>query len=107
MPSTDSGISGAGRLYYENPVLQIVGREYSSLADLQKSLSQLGFNDGSVLLKLSFSASSIPLEQAQEEVEKYFKSLDDESIDSQGAHSAAVGGQGSAPDLSQQTHTEG
>ena len=85
VPSLANGESGAGRLYYESPVLHILGRDYSSLADLQKSLSQLGFNDGSVLLKLSFRASTIPLEHAQKEIEDYFKSLEgDDSNDQVG-----------------------
>ena len=79
VPSMDNGDYGAGRLYYETPVLQIMGREYSSLTELQKTLGQLGFNDGTVLLKLSFRTTSSPLEQAQKEIEDYFKSLDDDS----------------------------
>lgn len=83
VPSLANGDSGAGRLYYEGPVLHILGRDYSSLADLQKSLSQLGFNDGSVLLKLSFRTSTIPLEHAQKEIENYFKSLEEDDSNAQ------------------------
>lgn len=83
VPSLAKGNSGTGRLYYEGPVLQILGREYSSLADLQKTLGQLGFNDGSVLMKLSFRTSEIPLEQAQKDIEDYFKSLEEGSSDAQ------------------------
>ncbi|KAL9037028.1 MAG: hypothetical protein Q9214_005877 [Letrouitia sp. 1 TL-2023] len=67
-----SGDNGAGRLYYETPVLNIMGREISSFTDLQKSLAQFGFNSGSVLLRLSFRASETPLEEALEQIGHYF-----------------------------------
>ena len=101
VPSMVSGTSGAGRLYHEAPVLRIMGREYSSLTDLQKSLGQLGFTGGSVLLHLAFRTSEAPLEQAQKEIEDYFKSLEESGSDSQGAHSGAVGSEISVPDTSQ------
>ncbi|KAI4209081.1 MAG: hypothetical protein LQ351_007946 [Letrouitia transgressa] len=67
-----SGDNGAGRLYYESPVLNIMGREISSFTDLQKTLAQFGFNSGSVLLRLSFRASETPLEEALERMGHYF-----------------------------------
>ena len=69
----NDGSSGQGRLYYETPVLQVVGRELSSFKDLQKSLGQLGFNSGSVLLKLSFRILDTPVEEAMLQIEEYFK----------------------------------
>ncbi|KAK2753599.1 hypothetical protein FQN54_007376 [Arachnomyces sp. PD_36] len=78
VPSTDNGSSGAGRLYYQTPVVQVMGRELSSLTDLQKSLGQLGFNSGSALLRLSFRTTEQPLEEAMEGIDSYFKSVDDE-----------------------------
>jgi tether containing UBX domain for GLUT4 len=75
-PRTNEGSSGQGRLYYETPVLQVMGRELSSFADLQKTLGQLGFNSGSVLLKLSFRISETPLEEAMGQIEEYFKATD-------------------------------
>ncbi|KAJ4173498.1 hypothetical protein NW754_012500 [Fusarium falciforme] len=52
---TSSGTgSGGGQLYYEIPVLNIMGRELSSFADFQKTLSQLGYNSGSVLIRLTY-----------------------------------------------------
>jgi tether containing UBX domain for GLUT4 len=72
-PRTNDGSSGQGRLYYETPVVQVMGRELSSFTDLQKSLGQLGFNSGSVLLKLSFRVSETPLEEAMGQIEEYFK----------------------------------
>jgi tether containing UBX domain for GLUT4 len=71
------GDPGAGRLYYQRPVLQVMGRELSSFVDLQKSLAQLGFNSGSTLLRLSFRTSETPLEEAMEEIQSYFESVDE------------------------------
>ncbi|RAL05836.1 putative UBX domain protein [Aspergillus ibericus CBS 121593] len=72
-----SGNEGAGRLYYETPVVQIMERELSSFTDLQKSLAQLGFNSGNVLLRLSFRRTEEPLEEAMVKIQDYFKPFDD------------------------------
>lgn len=72
----NDGSSGAGRLYYQTPVVQIMSRELSSFTDLQKSLAQLGFNSGSTLLRLSFKTSETPLEEAMVQITEYFKSVD-------------------------------
>ncbi|PYI06611.1 UBX domain protein [Aspergillus sclerotiicarbonarius CBS 121057] len=72
-----SGNEGAGRLYYETPVVQIMERELSSFTDLQKSLAQLGFNSGNVLLRLSFRRTEEPLEEAMAKIQDYFKPFDD------------------------------
>lgn len=65
--------SGAGRLYYEMPVLNVMGRELSSFTDLQKTLAQLGLTGGTVLLRLSFQLQATPLEEAMEQIGKYFQ----------------------------------
>ncbi|ODH50948.1 hypothetical protein GX48_02909 [Paracoccidioides brasiliensis] len=75
VPSTNNG---AGRLFYQSPVIQIVGRELSSFRDLQKTLGQLGFSSGSALLRLNFRTTDQPLEEAMVEIEGYFKSIDEE-----------------------------
>ncbi|KIW42642.1 uncharacterized protein PV06_06171 [Exophiala oligosperma] len=74
IPSTTQ--SGAGRLYYEQPVVQVMNRELSSLTDLQKTLAQLGFNSGSALLRLSFRATETPLEEAMLQIRGYFESVE-------------------------------
>ncbi|KAJ5105474.1 hypothetical protein NUU61_002821 [Penicillium alfredii] len=74
---TTSGGTGAGRLYYESPVLQILERELSSFTDLQKSLAQLGFNGGNVLIRLSFRRTDEPLEEAMTKIGEYFQSFED------------------------------
>ena len=76
-PSTSQGNSGAGRLYYQSPVIQVMGRELSSFTDLQKSLAQLGLNSGTALLRLSFKATETPLEEAMDQIEGYFKTPED------------------------------
>ena len=80
IPQSESGESVSGRLFYETPVIQVMGRELSSFIDLQKSLVQLGFNNGSVLLRLSFRRTECPLEESIAEIDQYFKSGEDEDI---------------------------
>ncbi|KAL2415735.1 hypothetical protein ABEF95_002989 [Exophiala dermatitidis] len=75
VPSTQSGTSGAGRLYYEQPVLQVMNRELASFTDLQKSLAQLGLNSGTALLRLSFRPTETPLEEAMAQIQSYFDSV--------------------------------
>lgn len=50
----EQGTAGAGRVYYEMPILNIMGRELSSFTDLQKTMGQLGINGGSSLIRMSF-----------------------------------------------------
>ncbi|KAJ5673829.1 hypothetical protein N7462_009268 [Penicillium macrosclerotiorum] len=77
VPSTTRQ-TGAGRLFYEIPVLQILERELSSFTDLQKTLAQLGFNSGNVLIRLNFRRTEDPLEEAMTKIGEYFKSSEDE-----------------------------
>lgn len=69
VPSTDSG---PGRLEYEQPVVKIMQREMADFVALQKTLAQLGYNTGSVLLNLDFRKSGLPMEQAVEQISQYF-----------------------------------
>jgi tether containing UBX domain for GLUT4 len=55
------------------PVLNIVGRELSTFEDLQKTLAQLGLNNGSTLIRLDFKKTDRPLEQAIAEIGQFFK----------------------------------
>ncbi|MCJ1464346.1 hypothetical protein MMC07_002959 [Pseudocyphellaria aurata] len=95
-PRTYEASTGAGRLFHEAPVVQIMGRELASFADLQKTLGQLGFNSGSTLLRLSFRVTETPLEEAIEEIAQYFKSV--ETAESEGAHAGSVAASESIPD---------
>uniref|UniRef100_A0A093V1R5 Tether containing UBX domain for GLUT4 n=1 Tax=Talaromyces marneffei PM1 TaxID=1077442 RepID=A0A093V1R5_TALMA len=78
-PATDNGNNGTGRLYYQTPVLQAMGRELSYFSDLQKSLAQLGFNSGNVLFRLSFRTTKQPFEEAVAMIDKFFESLGEEN----------------------------
>ena len=69
----ENGTSGAGRIYYEMPSVNIVGRDCSTFGDLQKTLQQLGINNGTALFKLSYKKTQQPLEEAMKEIAEYFK----------------------------------
>ncbi|KAH7417527.1 GLUT4 regulating protein TUG-domain-containing protein [Cadophora sp. MPI-SDFR-AT-0126] len=58
----NGGATGAGRIFYEMPTLNIMGREFSDFGGLQKNLAQLGFK-----------ATDQPLEEAMKEIGQYFK----------------------------------
>ncbi|KAL9020447.1 MAG: hypothetical protein Q9185_002322 [Variospora sp. 1 TL-2023] len=94
---TESGESGAGRLYHEAPVLNIMGRELTSFTDLQKSLAQLGFNSGSVLLRLNFRVTETPLEEAMDQIEQYFKAVQGDS--KAGAHANSMTTSETGPEI--------
>lgn len=81
-----------------------MGRELSSFTDLQKTLGQLGFNNGSTLLRLSFRTSDTPFEEAQVEIDNYFKSLEGEKH--AGAHANSVATSESKLDSSQPALSE-
>ncbi|KAH9909411.1 putative UBX domain protein [Xylariomycetidae sp. FL2044] len=71
---TNNGMSaGSGQLYYETPVLVLESRTFSTFVDFQKSLSQLGYNSGSVLIRLSFQKTDKTLVDAMSEIRQYFQ----------------------------------
>ncbi|KAH7326488.1 GLUT4 regulating protein TUG-domain-containing protein [Stachybotrys elegans] len=76
--TVDGASSGNGQLYYETPVLNIMGRELSTFLDFQKTLSQLGYNSGSVLIRLSYRKTKQTLFDAMGEISKFF--ADDEQV---------------------------
>ncbi|KAI2629831.1 putative UBX domain protein [Hypoxylon sp. NC1633] len=65
--------AGSGQLYYETPVLTIENRTLSTFADFQKTLSQLGYNSGGVLIRLSFQKTDKTLADAMGEISQFFK----------------------------------
>ncbi|KAI9800561.1 MAG: hypothetical protein M1833_003219 [Piccolia ochrophora] len=95
VPQVNNGGSGAGRLYYETPVLQLMGRELSSFTELQKTLGQLGYNSGSTLIRLGFRTTPTPLDEAMVEIGQYFKEID--SHEDAGAHAGSAADTGSRP----------
>ncbi|RMZ81966.1 hypothetical protein DV737_g2265, partial [Chaetothyriales sp. CBS 132003] len=82
LPSADKG---AGRLFYQQPVLNIMNREISSLPDLNKNLAQLGYNSGSVLIRLAFKPTDTPLEDAATHIARYFLALEQDEKPAEGA----------------------
>ena len=95
LPQVEGSGSGPGRLFYETPVINVMERELVLFTDLQKTLAQLGFNNGSVLLRLSFRPTRTPLEGAMMEIDHYFKSVEEESRG--GAHGAGISDAESIP----------
>ena len=79
VPKTSDSSGGSGRLYYETPVLHVLGREYSTLEELQKSLSNIGVASGSILLKLRFEVTDQPFEEAAKRIDTFFKSDEDKT----------------------------
>lgn len=70
--------SGSGQLYYETPVLNIMGREFSTFQEFQKSLAQLGHNSGNVLIRLAYKKTEKTLFEAMEEISAFFKDGEEE-----------------------------
>ncbi|KAI2614641.1 putative UBX domain protein [Hypoxylon fragiforme] len=68
---------GSGQLYYETPVLTIENRTLSTFADFQKTLSQLGYNSGGVLVRLSFQKTDKTLVDAMTEMSQFFQTEED------------------------------
>ncbi|KAK1754958.1 GLUT4 regulating protein TUG-domain-containing protein [Echria macrotheca] len=65
-----------GQLYYERPVVNIMGRDYFELPDLQKTLSQCGINSGSMVLRVSFRNTEQTLYEAMEQISTYLKDVE-------------------------------
>lgn len=97
------GVSGAGRLNYEQPVITVMPGhlEQSDFVGLQQTLAQLGFESGSALLKLSYKNSGMPLEQAMTQISQYFKTEQPEPAGAAGAHAATSAQTTSEPVLEQ------
>ncbi|KAH8602650.1 hypothetical protein B0O99DRAFT_560133 [Bisporella sp. PMI_857] len=71
--TTNGKASGSGQLLYEQPILNILGKEVSNLVDLQKTLSQFGVNSGNVLIRLTFQKTERTFAEAAAEIDEYFK----------------------------------
>ncbi|KAF9884171.1 hypothetical protein FE257_002229 [Aspergillus nanangensis] len=100
-----SSNEGAGRLFYETPVVQILDRELSTFTNLQKSLAQMGFNGGNVLLRLSFRRTEEPLEVAMAKIQEYFQTTDTSATSQTQATPTQPEVKKVNDDLSQQTST--
>ena len=82
-----SSTTGAGSLLYEQPLLQISNRELANFTDLQKTLMQLGLNTGSIVIRMRLAATQKPLQDALQEHQAYFDSLEDTSTGPQAQQS--------------------
>ncbi|KAI0877632.1 GLUT4 regulating protein TUG-domain-containing protein [Hypoxylon argillaceum] len=97
VPQTNNGTeAGSGQLYYEIPNIVIEQRTLSTFVDFQKTLSQLGYNSGGVLMRLSFQKTERLFSDAMREIEEYFKPEDRDSAPqktedtSKGGESASI-----------------
>ncbi|KAK4105838.1 hypothetical protein N658DRAFT_556226 [Parathielavia hyrcaniae] len=70
--------TNSGQLYHEAPVVNIMGREYSAMADLQKTLSQCGISSGSIVLRVTFRLSERTLYDAMQEISHYLNDIQPE-----------------------------
>ncbi|KAK3310120.1 GLUT4 regulating protein TUG-domain-containing protein [Chaetomium strumarium] len=70
--------TNSGQLYYDAPVVNIMGREYSALEDLQKTLSQCGITSGSIVLRITFKVSERTLYDAMQEISQYLNNVEPE-----------------------------
>ncbi|KAF6840035.1 UBX domain-containing protein [Colletotrichum plurivorum] len=88
--TTSGGASGSGQMYYETPVLNIMGRELATFQDFQKTLSQLGYNSGSVLIRLSFRKTDQTLYEAMEQISQFFSDIEAEAKEKKDASPAVA-----------------
>jgi tether containing UBX domain for GLUT4 len=58
--------------------VNILGREYSALEDLQKTLSQCGISSGSIVLRIAFKTSDRTLYDAMQEIAQYLNEVEPE-----------------------------
>ncbi|KAK4199126.1 GLUT4 regulating protein TUG-domain-containing protein [Triangularia verruculosa] len=65
-----------GQLYHEAPFVNIMGREYSALEDLNKTLSQCGINSGSMVLRLTFKITEKTLFEAMSDIGQFLKDVE-------------------------------
>ncbi|KAK5681565.1 hypothetical protein LTS10_006097 [Elasticomyces elasticus] len=70
--------ASAGTLLYETPSVSAENRKYEGFEQLQKTLGELGYNGGNVLLKVSFRRTEQPLEEAMKEIGGFFTATKEE-----------------------------
>ena len=96
-PKSSTGPQGtSGQLYFEAPVVNIMGREYTSMEDLQKTLSQCGINSGSIVLRVSFRDTDKTLYEAMQDIAQYLKEVEPNQPKPQAGQPSAPAA-GSAP----------
>ncbi|KAH6648471.1 GLUT4 regulating protein TUG-domain-containing protein [Truncatella angustata] len=99
--------SGSGQLYYETPALQMETRSLTTFLDFQKTMSQLGYNRGNVLVRLAFQRTDKTLSDAMKDISEYFEEEQSVQIEREAARTEAAKLQDqhaqSASDLRQET----
>ncbi|KAI1203016.1 GLUT4 regulating protein TUG-domain-containing protein [Nemania serpens] len=105
VPQINNGTqAGSGQLYYEIPNIVIENRTLSTFVDFQKTLSQLGYNSGGVLMRLSFQKTDQPLSDAMRVIEEYFKSEEQDTAPQKTTEEASIERESaSAPEASAPT----
>ncbi|TAQ88408.1 hypothetical protein B7494_g3273 [Chlorociboria aeruginascens] len=69
----ENGQTGSGRIVYEMPTLNFMGRDLTTFEDLQKTLASVGLRNGNGLLRLGFRATDQPMQEALSHISEYFK----------------------------------
>ncbi|KAE9980422.1 hypothetical protein BLS_008754 [Venturia inaequalis] len=87
---TAEGGTGAGRLFYEMPTVQVMSKQLGTFEELQNTLGQLGITSGSTLLRLSFKNSGRPLEDAMKQITEFFKEAQSSELSAALAADAAA-----------------
>jgi tether containing UBX domain for GLUT4 len=82
--------SGAGMMMYNSPSLNVGGRSVEGFTELQKTLAQLGYNSGSVVIRVGFKNSGQPLHEAMQAMSAYFDSVEAESVAAGSSETATV-----------------
>ncbi|KAI0409470.1 GLUT4 regulating protein TUG-domain-containing protein [Xylaria palmicola] len=97
VPQTNNGTQvGSGQLYYEIPNIIIEKRTLSTFVDFQRTLSQLGYNSGGVLMRLSFQQTDQLLTDAMRDIDEYFKSEEQDGAPQKVEHASTEGESASA-----------
>jgi tether containing UBX domain for GLUT4 len=95
------------KIYYEMPIVQIMGRDLSSFQDLQQTLAQVGFNSGTGLIKLKFTRTKTLLEEAQSKIDGHFKKLaEKEAAEKEAAEKEAAAKEKAAAEAEAKAATE-
>ncbi|KAL2165208.1 hypothetical protein VTH06DRAFT_504 [Thermothelomyces fergusii] len=71
--------ANSGQLYHEAPVINIMGKEYAAMEELQKTLSQCGINSGSIVLRVTFKLTERTLYDALQEISQYIDDVETET----------------------------
>lgn len=89
-----------GKPLYRSPVVSIINRQLTNFEDFQNTLAQLGYNQGSVLLRLDYMDTSSTLEEATKQISNQFRELETAPESNASTHSNPESGDSHAPEAS-------